>query len=238
MERPDLSGDQLIGKIMSITDQTTIAIVDDDFELGSLIGDYLRSNGLACQLFESGESFLESDYSSLSLLVLDVGLPGMDGFAVCRKLRESSTIPIIMLTAASDDVDRILGLELGADDYMGKPFNPRELLARIKAALRRVQVGEGTELTLRVSLPERRSYWNGQLIDLTGAEFELLALFHSNRGQIISRDRISLALKGHSASPFDRSVDTLVSRLRRKLKQISSVDLIRSVRGKGYLFSL
>ena len=238
MERPDLSGDQLIGKIMSITDQTTIAIVDDDFELGSLIGDYLQSNGLACQLFESGESFLESDYSSLSLLVLDVGLPGMDGFAVCRKLRESSTIPIIMLTAASDDVDRILGLELGADDYMGKPFNPRELLARIKAALRRVQVGEGTELTLRVSLPERRSYWNGQLIDLTGAEFELLALFHSNRGQIISRDRISLALKGHSASPFDRSVDTLVSRLRRKLKQISSVDLIRSVRGKGYLFSL
>ena len=223
---------------MSITDQTTIAIVDDDFELGSLIGDYLQSNGLACQLFESGESFLESDYSSLSLLVLDVGLPGMDGFAVCRKLRESSTIPIIMLTAASDDVDRILGLELGADDYMGKPFNPRELLARIKAALRRVQVGEGTELTLRVSLPERRSYWNGQLIDLTGAEFELLALFHSNRGQIISRDRISLALKGHSASPFDRSVDTLVSRLRRKLKQISSVDLIRSVRGKGYLFSL
>ena len=143
-----------------------------------------------------------------------------------------------MLTAASDDVDRILGLELGADDYMGKPFNPRELLARIKAALRRVQVGEGTELTLRVSLPERRSYWNGQLIDLTGAEFELLALFHSNRGQIISRDSISLALKGHSASPFDRSVDTLVSRLRRKLKQISSVDLIRSVRGKGYLFSL
>jgi DNA-binding response OmpR family regulator len=238
LERPDLSGDQLIGKIMSITDQTTIAIVDDDLELGSLIGDYLRSNGLASQLFESGESFLESDHSSLNLLVLDVGLPGMDGFAVCRKLRESSTIPIIMLTAASDDVDRILGLELGADDYMGKPFNPRELLARIKAALRRVQVGEGTELTLRVSLPERRSYWNGQLIDLTGAEFELLALLHSNRGQIISRDRISLALKGHSASPFDRSVDTLVSRLRRKLKQISSVDLIRSVRGKGYLFSL
>lgn len=223
---------------MSITDQTTIAIVDDDLELGSLIGDYLRSNGLACELFESGESFLESDYSSMSLLVLDVGLPGMDGFAVCRKLRESSTIPIIMLTAASDDVDRILGLELGADDYMGKPFNPRELLARIKAALRRVQLGEGTELTLRVSLSERRSYWNGQLIDLTGAEFELLALFYSNRGQIISRDNISIALKGHRASPFDRSVDTLVSRLRRKLRQMSTVDLIRSVRGKGYLFSL
>ena len=223
---------------MSNTDQTIIAVVDDDLELGSLIGEYLQSHGLDCELFESGERFLESDYSSIALLVLDVGLPGMDGFAVCRELRERSTIPIIMLTAASDDVDRILGLELGADDYMGKPFNPRELLARIKAALRRVQVSEGTELALRVSLSDRRSYWNGQLIDLTGTEFELLALFHSNHGQIISRDKISVALKGHGANPFDRSVDTLVSRLRRKLKQVSSLDLIRSVRGKGYLFSL
>ena len=127
---------------MSDIDKPIIAVVDDDLELGSLIGEYLYSNGLVCELFESGETFLESDYSSVSLLVLDVGLPGMDGFAICRELRNRSSIPIIMLTAASDDVDRILGLELGADDYMGKPFNPRELLARIKAALRRVQVGE------------------------------------------------------------------------------------------------
>ena len=154
---------------MSNSDQTVIAVVDDDLELGSLIGEYLQSNGLACELYESGERFLESDYSSVSLLVLDVGLPGMDGFAVCRELRNRSSIPIIMLTAASDDVDRILGLELGADDYMGKPFNPRELLARIKAALRRVQVGAEKTSRLTVSHSDRRGFWDGQLIDLTGA---------------------------------------------------------------------
>ncbi len=147
---------------MSNTDQIVIAVVDDDLELGFLIGEHLQSHGLECELFESGERFLESDYSSIALLALDVGLPGMDGFAVCRELREHSTIPIIMLTAASDDIDRILGLELGAYDYIGKPFNPRELLARIKAALRRVHVSEVAELTLRVSLSDRRSYWNGQ----------------------------------------------------------------------------
>ena len=223
---------------MSNSDQTVIAVVDDDLELGSLIGEYLQSNGLAYELYDSGERFLESDYSSVSLLVLDVGLPGMDGFAVCRELRNRSSIPIIMLTAASDDVDRILGLELGEDDYMGKPFNPRELLARIKAALRRVQVGAEKTSRLTVSHSDRRGFWDGQLIDLTGAEFELLALFYANCGEVISRDRISFALKGHSASPFDRSVDTLVSRLRRKLKHASSIDLIRSIRGKGYLFSL
>ena len=223
---------------MSDIHKPIIAVVDDDLELGSLIGEYLQSNGLVCELFESGERFLESDYSAVSLLVLDVGLPGMDGFAVCRELRNRSSIPIIMLTAASDDVDRILGLELGADDYMGKPFNPRELLARIKAALRRVQVGGEKTTRLTVSHSDRRGFWDGQLIDLTGAEFELLALFYANCGEVISRDRISIALKGHGASPFDRSVDTLVSRLRRKLKQASSIDLIRSIRGKGYLFSL
>jgi two-component system OmpR family response regulator len=223
---------------MSDIDKPIIAVVDDDLELGSLIGEYLQSNGLVCELFESGERFLESDYSAVSLLVLDVGLPGMDGFAVCRELRNRSSIPIIMLTAASDDVDRILGLELGADDYMGKPFNPRELLARIRAALRRVQVGGEKSSRLTVSHSDRRGFWDGQLIDLTGAEFELLALFYANCGEVISRDRISIALKGHSASPFDRSVDTLVSRLRKKLKRASSIDLIRSIRGKGYLFSL
>ena len=118
---------------------TVIAIVDDDPELGSLIGDYLKTNGYESSLFVSGEAFLDSDRTAIGLVVLDVGLPGMDGFSVCQKVREKSSIPIIMLTAAADDVDRILGLELGADDYMGKPFNPRELLARIKALLRRVE---------------------------------------------------------------------------------------------------
>ena len=217
---------------------TVIAIVDDDPELGSLIGDYLKTNGYESSLFVSGEAFLDSDRTAIGLVVLDVGLPGMDGFSVCQKVREKSSIPIIMLTAASDDVDRILGLELGADDYMGKPFNPRELLARIKALLRRAEpnVQESRQLTINQS--DRRSFWQGQAIDLTGAEFDLLQLFYNRPGSVLSRDQISLALKGHGVSPFDRSIDTLVSRLRKKLKSASSSDLIRSVRGKGYLLSI
>lgn len=217
---------------------TVIAIVDDDPELGSLIGDYLKTNGYESSLFVSGEAFLDSDRTAIGLVVLDVGLPGMDGFSVCQKVREKSSIPIIMLTAAADDVDRILGLELGADDYMGKPFNPRELLARIKALLRRAELNVQESRQLTINQSDRRSFWQGQAIDLTGAEFDLLQLFYNRPGSVLSRDQISLALKGHGVSPFDRSIDTLVSRLRKKLKSASSSDLIRSVRGKGYVLSI
>ena len=217
---------------------TVIAIVDDDPELGSLIGDYLKTNGYESSLFVSGEAFLDSDRTAIGLVVLDVGLPGMDGFSVCQRVREKSSIPIIMLTAASDDVDRILGLELGADDYMGKPFNPRELLARIKALLRRAELNVQESRQLTINQSDRRSFWQGQAIDLTGAEFDLLQLFYNRPGSVLSRDQISLALKGHGVSPFDRSIDTLVSRLRKKLKSASSSDLIRSVRGKGYVLSI
>ena len=217
---------------------TVIAIVDDDPELGSLIGDYLKTNGYESSLFVSGEAFLDSDRTAIGLVVLDVGLPGMDGFSVCQKVREKSSVPIIMLTAASDDVDRILGLELGADDYMGKPFNPRELLARIKALLRRAEPNVQESRQLIINQSDRRSFWQGQAIDLTGAEVDLLKLFYNCPGSVFSRDQISLALKGHGVSPFDRSIDTLVSRLRKKLKSASSIDLIRSVRGKGYLLSI
>jgi len=217
---------------------TVIAIVDDDPELGSLIGDYLKSKGYESSLFVSGEAFLESDRTAIGLIVLDVGLPGIDGFSVCQKVREKSSVPIIMLTAASDDVDRILGLELGADDYMGKPFNPRELLARIKAQLRRAEPNAQKAKQLTIKESDRRGFWRGQPIDLTGAEFELLQLFYNHPGSVLSRDEISLALKGHGVSPFDRSIDTLVSRLRKKLKSASSSDLIRSVRGKGYVLSI
>lgn len=214
-----------------------IAVVDDDAELGTLIGEYLTSNGFRVLLFETGEAFLDSDLSEINLAILDVGLPGIDGFTVCRQLRERSLVPIIMLTAAGDDVDRILGLELGADDYMGKPFNPRELLARIKAALRRSEPPMEQEKSLKIYERERQVTWQGRSIELTGAEFDLLILLHNKLGEVISRDEISIQLKGHASSPFDRSIDTLVSRLRKKLKTVASVDLIRSVRGKGYVLS-
>ncbi len=215
----------------------TIAVIDDDKDLGSLIGDYLTSNGFLIALFETGEAFLESDLSRINLAILDVGLPGIDGFAVCKQLRERSQMPIIMLTAASDDIDRILGLELGADDYMGKPFNPRELLARIKAALRRTEPLVAQEGGLVIRERERQVTWKGRLIDLTGAEFDLLLFLNNSAGEVVTRDEISIKLKGHAASPFDRSIDTLVSRLRKKIKTIASVDLIRSVRGKGYVLA-
>jgi DNA-binding response OmpR family regulator len=215
----------------------TIAVIDDDKDLGSLIGDYLTSNGFIIALFETGEAFLESDLSRINLAILDVGLPGIDGFAVCKQLRERSQMPIIMLTAASDDIDRILGLELGADDYMGKPFNPRELLARIKAALRRTEPLVAQEGGLVIRERERQVTWKGRLIDLTGAEFDLLLFLNNSAGEVVTRDEISIKLKGHAASPFDRSIDTLVSRLRKKIKSIASVDLIRSVRGKGYVLA-
>lgn len=215
----------------------TIAVIDDDKDLGSLIGDYLTSNGFLIALFETGEAFLESDLSRINLAILDVGLPGIDGFAVCKQLRERSQMPIIMLTAASDDIDRILGLELGADDYMGKPFNPRELLARIKAALRRAEPLVAQEGGLVIRERERQVTWKGRLIDLTGAEFDLLLFLNNSAGEVVTRDEISIKLKGHAASPFDRSIDTLVSRLRKKIKSIASVDLIRSVRGKGYVLA-
>lgn len=215
----------------------TIAVIDDDKDLGSLIGDYLTSNGFLIALFETGEAFLESDLSRINLAILDVGLPGIDGFAVCKQLRQRSQMPIIMLTAASDDIDRILGLELGADDYMGKPFNPRELLARIKAALRRTEPLVAQEGGLVILERERQVTWKGRLIDLTGAEFDLLLFLNNSAGEVVTRDEISIKLKGHAASPFDRSIDTLVSRLRKKIKSIASVDLIRSVRGKGYVLA-
>jgi len=215
----------------------TIAVIDDDKDLGSLIGDYLTSNGFLITLFETGEAFLESDLSRINLAILDVGLPGIDGFTVCKQLRERSKMPIIMLTAASDDIDRILGLELGADDYMGKPFNPRELLARIKAALRRTEPLVAQEGGLVIRERERQVTWKGRLIDLTGAEFDLLLFLNNSAGEVVTRDEISIKLKGHAVSPFDRSIDTLVSRLRKKIKSIASVDLIRSVRGKGYVLA-
>ncbi|NRP15077.1 MULTISPECIES: response regulator transcription factor [unclassified Marinobacterium] len=212
-----------------------IALVDDDHEIRSLLSDYLEKNSFTVLAFESAEALLEGDYSAAELLILDVGLPGMDGLALCRTLRQDSNLPIIMLTAASDDVDRILGLELGADDYMGKPFNPRELLARIKALLRRSAPVESPTASSNLLLDraKRTVSVNGEALSLTGAEFDLLALLHGHDG-VISRDQLSMELKGHAALPQDRSIDTLVSRLRTKLTPFSEDETIKSIRGKGY----
>jgi len=219
----------------------TLALIDDDVEIRQLLSQYLNQQGFEVQTFADGESFLQADMSHFELAVLDIGLPGMDGLDVCRNLRQSSSLPVIMLTAASDDLDRILGLELGADDYMGKPFNPRELLARIKALLRRVQVQQASTQSdipkLQIDSLKRSVSYAGTHLPLTGAEFDLLNLLYQHHGEVLSRDAICQVLHGRNAQPFDRSIDTSISRLRNKLNVVAQ-DSIQSVRGKGYVLVL
>ncbi len=219
-----------------------LAIIHDDIEIRELLKQYLVKQGYNISTFVDGESFLGSTLNQYDLCVLDIGLPGIDGLEVCRQLRQHSTLPIIMLTAASDDLDRILGLELGADDYMGKPFNPRELLARIKALLRRV---EGTTKPepdtvdrLAIDYTSRTANFGNFQLELTGTEFNLLVVLADNAGQVLSRETIGQLIHGRKIQPFDRSIDTCISRLRGKLAIYSSNDCIQSVRGKGYVLTL
>lgn len=219
----------------------TLALIDDDLEIRQLLSQYLSQQGFEVVAFADGETFLKAQMVQFDLAVLDIGLPGMDGLDVCRNLRQTSNLPVIMLTAASDDLDRILGLELGADDYMGKPFNPRELLARIKALLRRVQVQQpkqdSSASALQIDVLKRCASYAGKNLPLTGAEFDLLNLLYQHQGEVLSRDAICQVLHGRNAQPFDRSIDTSVSRLRNKLNQVAE-DSIQNVRGKGYVLVL
>jgi DNA-binding response OmpR family regulator len=220
---------------------TKLAIIDDDVEILKLLDEYLAKNGFEVEGFADGESFLSRDETEFSLLILDIGLPGIDGLEICRRLRQKSSIPIIMLTAASDDLDRILGLELGADDYLGKPFNPRELLARIKALLRRTSTDSKEETSddqIEINYAARKASIAGTELELTGAEFDLLCVFHKNLGTVLSRNEIGELLHGRRIDPLDRSIDTNVSRLRQKLSDHFEGEIIQSVRGKGYVLLL
>ena len=216
-----------------------LAIIADDPEILKLLEQYLTKNGFEVRAFTDGESFLKADESDFSLIVLDIGLPGIDGLEVCKRVRQKSNIPIIMLTAASDDLDRILGLELGSDDYMGKPFNPRELLARIKALLRRSEIKEeDVDNNIVMNYAARSAFIGGQELELTGTEFDLLCVFHKQIGTVLSRDEIGELLHGRKIDPLDRSIDTIVSRLRHKLSAHFDGEIIQSVRGKGYVLLL
>jgi DNA-binding response OmpR family regulator len=188
---------------------------------------------------ESGLRALKRDPPDL--VILDVMLPDMDGFSVCRKIRESSRVPIVMLTARGDVMDRIVGLELGADDYLPKPFEPRELVARAQAVLRRGVTSESDEHlrvgTLDVNVTTRSAHLDSQLLPLTTAEFELLALLVRNRGRVMTRERIMDETRGIDWEAYDRSIDVLISRLRQKLgDDPKRPAFIRTVRGTGYSF--
>ena len=225
-----------------VAGRTRVLIVDDDEKLNALLTEYLGNFGFVVRAAAHPQAGLRAlEVDPPDIVILDVMLPEMDGFAVCRKIRAISRVPIVMLTARGDVMDRIVGLELGADDYLPKPFEPRELVARIQAVLRRgtsadpddsVRVG-----TLEVSWAAHAATLDGEPIPLTAAEFDLLGLLVRHRGRVLSRDRIMDETRGVDWESFDRSVDVLVSRLRQKLGDDPRQPVfIRTVRGAGYTF--
>jgi DNA-binding response OmpR family regulator len=222
--------------------RTRALLIDDDERLNGLVTSYLQRFGVLVRSFthpEEGFRAVENDCPDI--VILDVMLPDIDGFTLCRKIREFSRVPIVMLTARGDVMDRIVGLDLGADDYLAKPFEPRELFARIQAVLRRTAPSEQSERirlgNLDVNWSKRSVSIEGRDLALTSAEFELLGVLVRNRGRILSRDRIMDQIRGVDWDAFDRSIDVHISRLRQKLgDDPRHPAFIRTVRGSGYIF--
>lgn len=219
----------------------TVLIVDDDERLNHLLSAYLNRLGFRVRAVTHPDgAFCAFKADAPDIVILDIMLPDMDGFAVCRKIRETSRVPIIMLTARGDVMDRVVGLEIGADDYLPKPFEPRELAARMQAVLRRQ--GSIEDDTIRIgplviNWPGHSAHVDGQRLALTTAEFDLLGLLVRNHGRVLSRERIMDEIRGIDWEAFDRSVDVLVSRLRQKLRDDPrNPTMIRTIRGTGYVF--
>ncbi len=226
----------------------SILLVDDDQDIRELLQAYLSRCGFQVRAVADGQAFRQAlDAEGSDLVILDVMLPDEDGFSLCRWVRQhprQARVPIIMLTASSDEADRVIGLELGADDYLGKPFSPRELQARIKALLRRAgfQAPAGEVLAFddwRLDTVSHRLFHrDGEEVILSGADFALLKLFLDHPQQILDRDTIGNATRGREPMPLDRIVDMAVSRLRQRLRDTDKPPrLIRTVRGSGYLLA-
>jgi two-component system, OmpR family, response regulator len=227
----------------------SILFVEDDRDIRTLLADFLVREGFAVEVAEEGVG-VDRALARMKpdLVILDIMLPGEDGLSICRRLRTRSAVPVIMLTARNDDIDRIVGLELGADDYLGKPFNPRELLARIRAVLRRTdRLGSAPQARRRrtfagflVDLDARSIDTKGGMrVSLTSAEFDLLACFIERPRRVLTRDQLLDWTRGRSADPFDRTIDVTVSRLRKKLEAAdpAAATLVTTVRNGGYLLS-
>ncbi|WP_345009757.1 response regulator [Pseudaeromonas paramecii] len=226
-----------------------ILVVDDHADIRDLLKRFLETHGFRVTCARDGKEMkrqLES--GSYQLMVLDLMLPGEDGLSLCRGVRATSNLPIVMLTAMGEEMDKIIGLEMGADDYLAKPFNPRELLARIRAVLRRTQGQEMAEPQATQQL--HFAHWtldqarrelvdeNGVTISLSTAEFDLLKVFVERPQRVLSRDQLLDLARGREAQAFDRAIDTLVSRLRRKLERDpKNPELIKTIWGGGYLFA-
>ena len=228
-----------------------ILIVDDDEDIRKLLEEYLRKNGFDAQAVADGPAMREALAAKpASLVVLDLMLPGEDGLSPCRQMRSHSQVPGLMLTAKGDPVDRIIGLEMGADDYLAKPFDPRELLARIRSILRRAKA---LPADTEINVPESFSFsgWqldtrernlrapDGVVVPLSGAEYRLLLIFLQNPNAVLSRDQLSNFTFGRDADPLDRTIDMQVSRLRERLRdEAREPAIIKTVRGKGYVLAV
>lgn len=222
----------------------TILLIDDDMELCTILQGYLARYGFEVISEHSGDAGLQRALSGgFAMVLLDVMLPGMDGFEVLRRLRASSQVSVLLLTARGEDIDRIVGLEMGGDDYLPKPFNPRELLARIRAILRRSQTSQPERPTIKhlvavgleLDTGARNATCNGVELILTGVEFDLLQALMEAPGRILTREYLSELVLDRKFTPFDRSLDTHVCRLRRKLDDVANVgDRIKTIRSVGY----
>ena len=229
---------------------STILIVDDDRDIRTLLGDYLETHGYRTRGVPDGTAMWPAiEELRPDLLVLDLNMPGEDGLSLCRKLRATSSLPVIMLTARAEPLDRILGLEMGADDYLPKPFEPRELLARIRSVLRRTSAVQSPLSPDKVQ-QIRFSNWtldlqarhlvnpDGVVIMLSGAEFRLLRVFLEHPNRVLNRDQLLNMTQGREADPFDRSIDIQISRLRQKLgDNARAPQLIKTLRNEGYVLA-
>ena len=219
-----------------------ILIVDDDTELCELLIDFLQLEGFdATAIHDGGEAVRRLPQETADAVVLDIMLPGLQGLEVLRKLRQFSDIPVLMLTARGEDTDRILGLELGADDYLPKPCNPRELAARLRAILRRTTAApaEASELLVgetRLNTGSRSASFAARALDLTSAEFNVLQALLIRAGQVVDKETLSREALGRPLNAYDRSIDVHISKIRRKFARLGAAELIVSVRGAGYQF--
>lgn len=220
-----------------------ILLVDDDRALCDMLGDYLSGEEFQVDTVQDGESGMQAATSGdYDLIILDIMMPKLNGLEVLRQIRQKSNVPVLMLTAKGDEVDRIVGLEIGADDYMCKPFHPRELVARLRAIIRRVSFVPSLEQNLEIeqdqlvlNIGARSACWAGAPLNLTSTEFNLLSVLVLQAGEVVSKDKLSLMALGKKLQRFDRSIDMHISHLRQKLGQLEDGrSPIETIRGSGY----
>lgn len=222
-----------------------ILLVDDDVELSQMLSEYLTNEGLTVKAIYNGNQAIEENFDKYQAVILDIMLPDISGIDVLKVIRQNYNVPVIMLTAKGDNIDRVLGLELGADDYIPKPCYPRELLARLRAVMRRVNQKEVPQQKpvekkynfkgLILDIPQHMCFWHEQVIDLTSTEFNLLVLLIKNKDRVLTKEELSEEGLGRSREAYDRSVDVHISNIRQKLHQIVNDEVvIETIRAVGY----